>query len=492
MSRRPLITFLLLSAILVCQAQESGMPPMDDYPSGLVSRFVFELPDTLEASHAEVVIASVLLAGNRMTRNRIITRELPFSEGDTLSVHRFFRKVEAGRRNLLNTGIFNFVEASVDYSSFPSLTVSYHFVERWNIWPFPVLELDEPNLNQWLSNPSFRKFNYGIRFVGTNLTGRNERVSLNVKAGNVQSISLLVYNPYINKAQTIGWGIRYGLNRSHQRAYLTRNNQRQFLRINDQYIANEQYVATHVNIRPALYNNHRLALGIHLHSYADTLLLLNPRFGPGGRSSFSYASLSYSFRRDRRDIVAYPLEGYFLEAGLERKGLGLFGDTDMDVTLFDVNAQYYLPMAPRWYMASGIVARWSEGRTLSYFDQGGLGYLQSLVRGYEQFVVDGHKYLVLKYNLKYKLVPERVSNIGFIPSEKFSLIHYAIYVNLFLDGGMVKDRHFSAENPLTNRWLTGGGVGLDFVTYYDKVFRAEVTMNREGKPGLNFHLVAPI
>ncbi len=463
-----------------------------DQPPCFEPRLRLDLADTIFASHVDVHIREIILDGNRLTRDRIIHRELLFQPGDSLPAQKFGRRLEAGRLNLMNTALFNFVETEVDHSGFPDLVVTYSFVERWNIWPVPVFELDEPNLNQWLEDPSFSKFNYGIRAVATNLTGRNERFQLQAKMGNVQSFNLLLYTPYINRDQTIGLGFRYGMNRTRERAYSTVNNERQFLRLDNGYVANEYFVAVHTNIRPKLYNNHRFALGYHYHQYSDTLLTLNPRFGPGGRNEFSFFSASYEFSRDRRDIVAYPLDGFFYKVGVERKGFGLLRDENMDVTSLEAEVQQYIGIAPRWYTAWSAKVKWSEGSTLSYFDQEGLGYLHSLVRGYENYIIDGHRYFVLKSNLKYELIPQQVIQLSFIPSEKFSLIHYALYANFFVDAGFLTDRLFSENNPLSNEWLGGAGFGIDLVTYYDNVLRTEFTMNRHGKGGIFFHMVAPI
>ncbi len=486
------IILLVLLALAGNGLKAQTEVPAEKEPPWFKPRMKLITADSIYASHIDVYVREIILEGNRLTRDRIIHRELLFQPGDSLPANKFSRHLEAGRLNLMNTSLFNFVETTVDHTEFPELVITYTFVERWNIWPVPVFELNEPNLNQWLEDPSLSKFNYGIRAVATNLTGRNERIQLQAKMGNVQSFHLLLYTPYINRNQTIGLGFRYGMNRTRERAYATINNERQFLELDESYVSNEYFAAVHTNIRPKLYNNHRIALGYHSYQYSDTLLTLNPRFGPGGKSEFSFFSGSYEFSRDRRDIVAYPLDGYYFKVGIQRKGFGLLSNENMDVTSLEGEVQHYFGLAPRWFTAWSAKAKWSEGSTLSYFDQEGLGYLHSLVRGYESYIIDGHRYLVLKSNLKYELIPQRVIQLGFISSEKFSLIHYALYANIFVDAGFLKDKLFSENNPLSNKWLGGAGLGVDLVTYYDNVLRTEFTMNRHGNAGIFFHMVAPI
>ncbi len=437
-------------------------------------------------------IDEIDLKGNMLTRSKTIMREIPFQTGDTLDLHTLEQKVEAGRLNLMNTGLFNFVQTDLHITKQAHAIVTYSFVERWNIWPFPVIELDEPNLNQWLENPSFSTINYGMDFLMMNLTGRNERSRIMVKAGNVQSLGLVIQTPLLGERQTFRTALIYNMNRTKRRAYATENNQQLYFRDSDDFISNEYRIGTSLSWRPAYYNTHNVRFFYHYHDYADTLTTLNPRFGPNGENRFSFLSLSYMFRRDRRDIAAYPLDGHLLEAGITRKGLWFPKDAVMDVTTLEGTIRHYIPLQNRWYAAWSMTGKWSEGTTLSYFDQEGLGFTHALVRGYENYLISGQKYVVAKSNIKHNLLPERESTIGFIRNEKFSRIHYALYANVFLDAGMISDRHHNSDETLANRWLAGAGAGLDFHTYYDTVLRAEVTINRHGKGGVFFHLSAPI
>ncbi len=478
-----------------CPDIQSGSPVVfcpDDNPNANPDGVLHtDEQHIIDHKQSILVIDTILFEGNKLTHDRVILRELLFSPGDTLPAKKLTKKMNDSRSNLMNTGLFNFVYLDANHTNHPSVTITCTFVERWNIWPIPVVELDEPNLNQWLENPSFARFNYGIHLTLVSPTGRNERIRLSAKAGNVQSVDLFLQTPYFDQNQRFRWGLHARMDRTKRRAYDTYDNEQLFLKLDDDYAANEYLLSGHLDIRPGLYNFFRVRLGYHYHHYADTLLLLNPRFTPDGETQFSFLSIGCSFRRDRRDIASYPLRGYMVNSSITRQGLSLLDDEIMDITTLSASFRHYLPLKGKWYAAWSVGAKWSEGTTLSYFNKDGLGYTRSLIRGYESYVIDGYKYLIMKSNLKYNLLPERVSEIGFVSSEKFSLIHYALYVNLFVDAGIISDRH-QQDNTLANRWLTGTGVGIDFHTYYDKVLRTEFSINRHGKAGVFFHLVAPI
>lgn len=442
------------------------------------------------SDHYEV--NSITLDGNRVTRASTIMREIPFALGDSLPEVKLALGLEQARLNLLNTGLFNFVETDVRKLEKQAVAITFHFVERWNIWPLPVLELEEPNINQWLDDPSFSAFNYGIHLKAYNLSGRNERLHLGARAGNVQSLNINLITPYLGKSKSVRAEMQYTLDRTKRRAYGTEDNEQLIARLADDYISQEYAFSGSLRFRPGFYNTHRISLSFHYHNYSDTLLVLNPRFGPEGKSSFSFFSAGYAFRRDRRDIIAYPLEGYLIEGGITQKGLGILSGENMRVTSLFASVRHYRHLADKWYAAWSLYGKWNEGSTLSYFDREGLGFNHSLVRGYEQYVIDGHKYFIFKSNIKYNLLPKRISAIPLIPSEQFSRIHYALYMNFFTDIGIMDDRHYQSSNELANRWLAGAGIGLDLHTYYDIVLRTECSLNRHGETGVFFHFAAPI
>jgi len=76
--------------------------------------------------------------------------------------------------------------------------------------------------------------------------------------------------------------------------------------------------------------------------------------------------------------------------------------------------------------------------------------------------------------------------------EKFSRIPYSIYVSAHADAAFVQDKVFYNDNPLSNTWLGGAGLGFSFVTYYDYVLRLEASMNRMNEKGIFLHFSAPL
>ena len=55
------------------------------------------------------------------------------------------------------------------------------------------------------------------------------------------------------------------------------------------------------------------------------------------------------------------------------------------------------------------------------------------------------------------------------------------------DRAYVNDPQYGEINPFGNRWLWGGGLGLDLVLHYDKVIQIQYSINHLKEKGLFLH-----
>jgi len=243
--------------------------------------------------------------------------------------------------------------------------------------------------------------------------------------------------------------------------------------------------------RADLYETHLLEGAFRYAEVLDTVVHLNNDYFAEGKTNTKYFSLRYVFKSDHRDIVNYPLKGNYFDVELSKVGLPFLNDK---VNIYSITSRYkkYWTLPYGFYFSSGITAKVSGNEFQPYYNTKALGYSTEYLRGYEYYVIDGQGFGLLKTNLKYKLLGERVVRADFIPLSKFNVIPFAFYLNLYGDAGYVKDKQFSKFNSLVNTWLYSGGAGLDFVTYYDLVFRFEFSVNKLGESGFFLHFTAPI
>lgn len=444
------------------------------------------------SSDEELVVDAIIITGNRKTKPHIIKRELLFKEGDTLLLSELDELSDKSRKNLLNSSLFNFAEIS----HFTYDSVKYNFIvdvtERWYTWPNPIFEISERNFNSWWKDKDYDRINYGFFIEQQNFRGRNEVLKWLMRFGYDERYAFEYKVPYINKKQTLGLGMKVGIKRNHEVAYQTYENKLEHIKDEDEYMFNQYFATLNLNIRKKIHETHNFYLGFEENEYGDTVLALNPDFSPSSVKKYSFFSLYYIYKNDHRDIKAYPLNGHYFDIGFYKLGLGVLEQPTVNQLFVKSSVRKYIKLNNKFYFASGLSGKLSALGKQPYQILQGLGYGRDFVRGYEYYVIDGEAFALSKSNLKFELLPTKVYNIGIIPTERFSKIHLAMYLNAYIDAGYVKDDYYYLFNNLTNSWLVGGGAGLDLVTYYDKVLRVEYSINKMNQSGVFLHFIAPI
>ncbi|MFU8843398.1 MAG: POTRA domain-containing protein [Bacteroidales bacterium] len=465
----------------------------------------FLIPGIFKAIHGQnsfirddsidfVVIDKITFEGNKITKERIIFRELLFREGDTIAIGRIEQLTEQSRKNLMNTSLFNFVTIHLNQADTfsPRIDVLIEFIERWYIWPVPIIELADRNFNEWLEKMNFKRVNYGMYLTWNNFRGRRERLVLYSRFGYDERYNLGYQIPYINRKQTLGLGFAGGFSRNHEIAYNSIENKEVYYRSETDYPRTVYFGYSEISYRKGIHNMHRGLLGFTDLRLTDTVLELNPDFAFGGSTRNQFMTVFYQFRSDFRDLRQYPLKGHYFDIEVDKKGIGLFSEPIVNSLYLKSNLRAYSNLKNRFYWASGLTGKTSLFWDQPYYYLQGLGYGRDFVRGYEFYVIDGQHYGLLKNNLKFELIPNSVAALNFIPTEKFNKLYYAVYLNLFTDLGYVFDSRNISTNPLANEILVGYGIGLDLVTYYDFVLRVEYSINRRGESGFFFHFMPSI
>ena len=139
----------------------------------LICFFILFVP-FFSFSQEKLQINSITIKGNKITKEEIILRELTFQKGDAISKEILDKKIKESEENLTNLMLFNFSEISADIEV-AKANITIEIVERWYIWPYPIIELSERNFNVWWnefkeSNYSdFSRMNYGVFLVWENL-----------------------------------------------------------------------------------------------------------------------------------------------------------------------------------------------------------------------------------------------------------------------------------------------------------------------------------
>ena len=437
-----------------------------------------------EGNDTLVIVKSLSYSGNKITRERIVQREILFNAGDTLTIADLREQTEQSRKNLVNTSLFNFVTTNIIYVEGDPLVaeVEFSFIERWYIWPVPIFEFADRNFNEWLKKRDWNRLNYGMFLTWNNFRGRREKVVVYTRFGYDENYNVSYQIPYINKKQTVGIGFAGGFSQNHEIAYNSDENKEVYFKSEDYYPQRKYFGYTELYFRKNIHNLHRINIGYNDLRVADSVLLLNENFSFGNQNRNQYITLFYHFRMDYRDFRQYPLSGYYFDLDVVKQGVGFFND-GVDVLYIKPSIRKYEQLKGRFFWASGLSGKISPLSDQPYYYMQGMGYGRDYVRGYEYYVIDGQHFAILKNNLKFELIKMREMTFPFIKTEKFNKLFYAFYLNLYADLGYVFDKRKLETNPLSNELQTGYGLGLDFVTYYDFVLRMEYSFNKMGESG---------
>ncbi|HFB61913.1 MAG TPA: hypothetical protein ENJ69_02905 [Bacteroidetes bacterium] len=445
----------------------------------------------LTYSDTTFVVDHIFISGNKHTKNNIILREIELKKGDTVYLHALLNKIEKSKQNLINRSLFNTVDITPKRHDFNKVDLYVEVTERWYIWPIPILTYADRNFNVWWETNDFSRVNYGVNLKVYNFRGRMETLNVILQGGYDKTVSFDWRDPYVSKEQKWGVELFAGATFNHETDYKLDKNKLVYYHEEKSYSKKRISGLVTATYRPKYYFIHKLSFGYDYWEFADTLLQLNPDLAYS-HSRFSYLSLEYNFKYDFRDYAPYPLHGFYAEADLKQDGLGLLSK---EVNLFSLYLVFdqYIQLHKRWYFAYSLTTQLIPNRYQPYFFQKGLGYDPMGIRGYQLYMVRGDWIGQFRSNLKFAIVPKKSFILRFIKTEKFNRFFFGLYANVFFDGAYASSRTPYKNNSfLNNTFLYGTGVGLDFVTFYDVVIRAEYVFNKNKEHHFFISFVAPI
>ncbi|RAV98820.1 POTRA domain-containing protein [Pseudochryseolinea flava] len=432
----------------------------------------------------------IVLVGNAITRDRILLRELSLKSGDVVYSNDLKDILDLDKKKLINTRLFNTVEIkSLPFSKEEvDLVVSVN--ERWYTFPSPIFELADRNFNEWWENyeHDFRRVNYGLRLYQFNMRGRNETLRLVAQLGFYRKFEINYKIPYFDKKQKQGLIFDFEYSETKNAPVLTDEHKLDFLE-DDHVIRVHRGGSVAYTYRNSFYDHHVLKAEFRSNSIADTVTEVNPNYFGEGERLQRYTVLSYQFTSDHRDYFGYPLNGYYFNTIVSKSGI--FRRDDLDK--FEITASYakFFNLGKNYYLSNNIIGFWSTPDRQPYNAFGAMGYRKQFIRGYEVYVVEGPTYFLNKTTFK-KRIFSKTYDWKSIAIRQFRHIPLSIYIKMYGDFGYVQNYPIYEETNkntlLSNRFLTGAGVGLDVVGSYDAVIRFEYSFNVMGVGGFFIHL----
>jgi len=445
----------------------------------------------LSAQSDIVIINAIKIEGNKKTKDRIILREMDFTVGDTLQLSELQARLERNKNYIMNTSLFILMDINIknwDHEN-NRIDLLLNMKESWYIFPFPIFELADRNFNVWWSeqNRSLKRVNYGIRFVHLNTTGRKDPLKVQFHLGYTQKLELVYSFPALNKSQTFGFIGEFFYARNREIAYKTVDHKLSFERRENEFPLQRFRAGVNFFYRPKIKSIFYGKVEYQKNTITDYVKTeLNPDYFLGDDTEQRLIYLRAEYAYENRDIKPYPFHGNFYSVVLEKEGLGIFKDRN-GLYLTSTFGQFF-SFGKKWSTSTVFKTKLALIRnTQPYNNYWALGYVDDFLSGYEFYVIDGLDYIYAKTALRFELFNTRVNWGKYMPISAFNEMPVKVYLVLNNDFGYVNSTQFNEFNTLGNEPLWGGGIGLNFVLFYDKVIRVEYSMNHLLEKGLYLH-----
>lgn len=447
------------------------------------SAYSFNTPN----ENPDKFIKEILIIGNKKTKSNIILRELTFCKNERIK--NLDSVIVKCKENLMNTGLFNFVEINYICEDSTLTLIYIKVTERWYLWPMPIFEIADRNLSEWAQKKDISRTNYGFYLRQENFRGRDQILQVQFIYGYTHRIGLSYTIPYLNRKQNIGLSAGLFVTQNHEIAYDINNDKLQFYKNENLYVRKDFSSYVILKKRKGIYNYFTTGLEYRKNRTIDSVLILNPSFFVNSSTSQQTLTFSWGYRHDKRDYQTYALKGDYFEFDVIKSGFVLLKN-EPNIMAISAGYRKYFKLNNHFNFSSMVKARLTQISKAPFSNQRAMGYGQDYLRGYDFYVLNGQNYFLLKSQFKYTLMKKRIYKTSVLKSEKFNEIPIAMYFNFFADAGYVQDKYYNKYNNLSNQFQYAYGIGYDYVTYYDLVFRFEYTFNKLHESGLFFRVGA--
>ncbi len=432
-------------------------------------------------------IRNIIVKGNKITKDYLVLREIPFKINDSIALKDFTKEVEQARHLIYNTTLFNEVKLTTHAVSDFDMDVLVEVKERWYIYPIPQFLLVDRNVNEWIKihNADLNRVNYGIKFLNYNLSGRRDQLRIYLFNGYSKNISIAYSAPYSNSNLTEGFTIGAGFTQAREMPYKTNYNNQILLFKQDDFVRKSWSATAGYIIRRGYFVRHFFSTTYSYIAINDSIIneKFNPNYFKKNVSKISFPDFSYTIQYTKVDNATYPLKGKLAYASIIKRGLGF--SNGLDMLSVEAGGSKYWNLGQKWYSSIQFSSKIKLPFEQAYINQRGLGYGEAYLRGLEYYVVDGVATALLRSTLKKKIL---AFNLPFpIPSKSHLKIPFAIFAKTYVDGGYVYNKK-EFDTFLNNKLLYTTGLGIDIFTLYDINLRFEYSFNQLNQKGLFLHI----
>lgn len=436
-----------------------------------------------------IFIDSIVVSGNLKTKERVIFRELTFSQKQYISADEDLSSMAIYNENrLLSIGLFNAVKVTfVPYAEeIDKYWVHVLVNENWYLYPSPIFELADRNFNLWWYelNRDFRRVNIGLRGEHINLTGNRDKLSLTAQLGYTRKLELRYNFPFLDNEGK--WSTSFNAFYADVReiAYATAFNKTQFGRNEEEIMLTRFRLTADVTYRKDLYNFHLLRFEYYRNTINSFVVSdFNYDYFLNGKTQNQLFLLNYNYFFDNREFLIFPVSGYYFHANLKKEGLYIFDDVNNLSLSLEFEQYFNFKKRLLWNYRVKVKGNLFQNQ-LAFAYNTGLGWGQDVIRGYEIYAIDGSDYAYGKLESHYKFYDHIFNLSNIIPVAQFNKLDVKLYFGTSFEAAYVNEAYYTETNSFNNRLIYGYGPTFSIMLFNTYLFQFDYSWNHTGEGGL--------
>jgi outer membrane protein assembly factor BamA len=393
-------------------------------------------------SEQDKYVDTVIVIGNKVTKDYIILREMELKPGVKISEE----ALEFDKSRVYSLGLFTRVDIFLGRIAGGRATLIVDVSERFFLFPWPIFGIKD---RDW------SKLYYGLGVYHTNFRGRNERVSLSFALGYDPWVRVAYQNPVLNRESNLFLETEFRYAKERNKSLVSLQGGSDF---------DEIYYEGAVTL------GKRLSLYHMVWAKAGYQVLEVPENNSGRTISTNGIDrslrLGLGVSYDTRDLREYPLQGTYAQAVFNKYG---FGESVVDYTRLDLDFSRYVPLLTTITVAGRVFTSIACGPIIPNYGHVYFGYGER-IRGHFDTVLEGDNLLGGSLELRAPIIRPGYLTWEDAPYPEIATLKYGLFLTLFADIGAT---WYKDENPTQKRTTSGLGAGLNFILPYSAVFRTE-------------------
>jgi outer membrane protein assembly factor BamA len=435
------------------------------------------LPKTVHVRHIHI-------EGNHKTQEQTILRELVYKSGQIMLRPQGFARQQSINA-LVNLNLFNHIDIQTSFVGKDTIDVTVIVREKWYTWPLPFLEFADRNFNQWYDfDFSPDRTNYGLYFFKYNNFGRNQTLKLSLVTGYTDILGFEYRIPYFPKFPKLGLEVHSSFKRNHEIWFTSKRDQLQFLKYNNLDMIRQFKTGLKLIYRLSASQDFISIESRYDHVEVHDIVRISniyPSYLVNNERDNWFLTTAVRLTSERRNNKLFPTSGHYSSLNLKhRLHEGAFYN-------FSINLKHttHLRVADNGHIGLSFDAYHTNISNPSYYVLPALGY-QHLVRGFEDYVITGESFGLIKTHYKHKIYSKE-HRIKAMPLKAYKTLPLEIYASTHFDGGYMDNPKLDPQNTLQNSLLFGYGVGVDLLFYMEKLLRIEYSFTNKQTQGVYVH-----